>query len=381
MIRHAIDARRDWVARVEAIGLDFHTINDAPYWDETAYWQFTAEEIDILDDAAVAVHRLAIEATGRLIREGRLGRLGIMGQAAELATRSWMAREPGFYGRFDVAWTGDGPPKFLEYNADTPTSLFEASVVQWHWLEERFPEADQFNSLHEHLVAAWRALATRWAPDDVLHLASMVPHPEDEGTVRYLRATVMEAGIPAKFVALPEIGWDGAGFVDLDDQPIRHLFKLYPWEWLAPEPFARHIPVAATQWLEPAWKLVTASKGLLAAMWEMFPDHPNLLPTAFRRTDLPSAAQRSVVQKPLFSREGGNVSIYEGNEIVEATPGNYGSEGFVWQQWAPLAAAGEDCAAVLGLWMVADRCCGMGIREDVGTITRDSSRFVPHLFT
>lgn len=380
MIRRSIEPRPDWVSRVEAIGLDFHTINDAPYWDESAYWEFTADEIDTLDDAAVAVHRLAIEATGRLIKEGRLAALGISGRAAELATRSWTAREPGFYARFDVAWTGQGPPKFLEYNADTPTSLFEASVVQWHWLEERFPQADQFNSLHEHLVAAWRALAARWPRGDMLHLASMVPHPEDEGTVRYLQATAMEAGIAAKFIALSDIGWDGEHFVDLDGQSIRHLFKLYPWEWLIPEPFAVHLPAAPTRWLEPAWKIVTASKGLFAAMWEMFPDHPNLLATAFRRGDLPPAARTRVVHKPLFSREGGNVSIYDGHEIVEATAGLYGNEGFIWQQWAPLAAAGEGCAAVLGLWMVADRCCGMGIREDTGTITRDSSRFVPHLF-
>jgi glutathionylspermidine synthase len=35
------------------------------------------------------------------------------------------------YGRFDLAYRGDGPPKLLEYNADTPTALFEAAVVQW----------------------------------------------------------------------------------------------------------------------------------------------------------------------------------------------------------------------------------------------------------
>ncbi|MGI4831146.1 MAG: glutathionylspermidine synthase family protein [Janthinobacterium lividum] len=35
---------------------------------------------------------------------------------------------------------------------------------------------------------------------------------------------------------------------------------------------------------------------------------------------------------------------------------------------------------VLGLWMIDQECCGMGIREDAGPITGNLSSFVPHLF-
>ena len=69
--------------------------------------------------------------------------------------------EPSLYGRLDLRWDGTGPPKLLEYNADTPTALFEAAVVQWEWLqclEDGAARHDQFNSLHEALIAAWRAL-------------------------------------------------------------------------------------------------------------------------------------------------------------------------------------------------------------------------------
>ena len=57
------------------------------------------------------------------------------------------------YGRFDLAYDGTTPPKLLEYNADTPTSLLEAAVIQWRWQQDMRPERDQFNSIHERLLA------------------------------------------------------------------------------------------------------------------------------------------------------------------------------------------------------------------------------------
>lgn len=71
---------------------------------------------------------------------------------------SWNEEPPAIYGRFDLAYDGIHPPKLLEYNADTPTALLEASVVQWYWLQDVFPKDDQFNSIHEHLVAKWKEL-------------------------------------------------------------------------------------------------------------------------------------------------------------------------------------------------------------------------------
>ncbi|CCJ76861.1 Similarity with glutathionylspermidine synthase, group 1 [Cronobacter muytjensii 530] len=37
----------------------------------------------------------------------------------------------------DFVWTGQGPVKLLEYNADTPTSLYESAYFQWQWLKTR----------------------------------------------------------------------------------------------------------------------------------------------------------------------------------------------------------------------------------------------------
>lgn len=390
--------REDWTARVEALGFDFHTVDGAPYWDESAYWAFTAAEIDVLEAAAEELHRLMLEAADAAVRGGRLGELGIPEPVHGLVAESWRRFRAGegedhLYGRFDVSWSGEGPPKLLEYNADTPTALFEAAVVQWQWLEDVDPAADQFNSVHERLVERWRALAR--GGDAPLHLSCLVPHGEDEGTTRYLEATAIEAGLRAKFTPIDRIAWDAAAgrFLDQDDDPIGWLFKLYPWEWLLAEefagPLAAQLGARALRATEPPWKLILSGKGILALLWEMFPGHPNLL--AAHRTPDGFDAGAEVVAKPLFGREGANVSVAvlgpdrrpAGPPLIE-TAGPYGGEGFVYQAWHPVAAAtgpdGRRHHAVLGLWMVGEAACGLGVREDSGPVTRDTSRFVPHLF-
>jgi glutathionylspermidine synthase len=72
---------------------------------------------------------------------------------------------------------------------------------------------------------------------------------------------------------------------------------------------------------------------------------------------------------------------------VAITDGPYGESPFVYQEFADNIAQipgnteeVKHGTAVLGLWMVNNKCRGMGIREDDGMITRNTSRFVPHIF-
>ena len=67
-----------------------------------------------------------------------------------------------------------------------------------------------------------------------------------------------------------------------------------------------------------------------------------------------------------------------GRLIVEESEGDYGGTPRIVQAFAPLFQAGGQ-HAVLGAWVVGDRACGLGVREDSSRITRDLSRFVPHI--
>ncbi|SIS89710.1 glutathionylspermidine synthase family protein [Insolitispirillum peregrinum] len=385
MQRHQCAPRPNWRQEVERVGLNYHTIDSLPYWTENACWEFTLDEIDRLDDAATTLHKMALQAVEAVVEDRLLPLFGITGLAAELVTESWRRDDSYLYGRFDFAWTGDGEPKMLEYNADTPTSLFESAIVQHHWREAVFPDADQFNSLDEALTDRFAQMLHGLPSADprrTLHLSCVMPHAEDEGNLRYIEACAQDAGFKTSLIAVSDIGWDKDRhqFVDMQEQPMRRLFKLYPWEWLAQEEFAAHIAAAGMSFIEPAWKMVLSNKALLAQMWEMFPHHPNLLPASFDRSAVAPLAPQGLVRKALLGREGENVTIYDPDgSTVAASGGHYGSEGYVWQARAPLAAAGRG-HAVLGVWMVGAKACGLCIREDDGLITKDSSRFVPHFF-
>ena len=148
MRREILVPRPDWQAKVEALGLDFHTGGGEPYWWEAACYGFSAAEVDAIEEATDALHQLCLEAVDRLVAGGDFSRLHIPDPFWTWIAESWRRRDPDLYGRFDLVFDGNGPPKMLEYNADTPTALLEAAVVQWYWLEEVKPGCDQFNSIH-----------------------------------------------------------------------------------------------------------------------------------------------------------------------------------------------------------------------------------------
>jgi len=153
--REVLTPRSDWRAKVETLGLDFHTTDGEPYWYEAACYVFSAAEIDLIEEATDTLHQLCLEAVERIVAAGDLGRLNIPEPFQPWVGESWRRRDPDLYGRFDLVFDGSGPPKMLEYNADTPTALLEAAVVQWYWLEEVKTGSDQFNSIHEKLIARW----------------------------------------------------------------------------------------------------------------------------------------------------------------------------------------------------------------------------------
>lgn len=398
MRREASAPRANWRERCEQAGFGYHSVGGT-YWDESACWAFSEAEIDRLEAVTAELHEMCLTACDEVIAQGRLAQFAIPPAFHPMVERSWRAREPSLYGRFDLAWDGAGEPRMLEYNADTPTALLEASVIQWHWLEDLRgrgagvrrrdggpgQDADQFNSLHEKLIARWTALAPALQAGDgngsgAVHFTCLADHEEDAGNCEYLRDTAVQAGLDTAFVPLEAIGWDEAtgGFVDAGDQPITALFKLYPWEWLVADAFGAHLLRAAPAMLEPPWKMLLSNKAILAVLWELFPGHPNLLPASLDA----GAMQGDYVRKPLLSREGANVSLRAARGAL-STPGSYGAEGWVYQALTPLArsgAGGRDIHMVIGSWIVGDEPAGIGLREDDSPVTRDTSRFVPHYF-
>jgi glutathionylspermidine synthase len=374
--REKIAPRKDWQAQLESVGFHFHSL-DGSYWDESACYRFSAAEIDMIEEATSELHKMSVAAVKHMIEARLFDRLSIEPWLADYIVKSVQAKAPSLYGRLDLRYDGMNPPKLLEYNADTPTSLIEAAVAQWNWLQGVQPGADQFNSLHEKLIARWgtiRPALPGIAP--VMHFTYVKESDEDLGNLEYLRDTAIQAGLDARRIYIEDIGWspEANAFVDLDGTPIRSLFKLYPWEWMMSDAFGKNVPRARLTVIEPPWKLLLSCKAMLAVLWELYPDHPNLLPAYVE----PGRLGEKFVRKPFYSREGANVEIH-GPRGVFAQPGTYGAEGYVYQAYAPLPDF-DGNYPVLGSWIIGDEPAGMGIREDVTPVTRNTSRFVPHYF-
>jgi glutathionylspermidine synthase len=374
MERHGITVRDQWQNKVEELGMEYHTIDGAVYWDESAYYRFSATEIDTLEAATDELHGMALKAVAHVIEEDLFSLLQIPADFKDVVVRSWEMEEPSLYGRFDLAYDGISPPRLLEYNADTPTALFEASVVQWYWMKERFPQADQFNSIHEKLIEFWKNFPyLRRGP---IYFSAVKESPEDFGNVEYIRDTAIQGGMDTATVFIEDIGWDPSlgKFVDLQDRPIETLFKLYPWEWLISEEFGKHLHHSPCRMIEPAWKMILSNKGILPILWKLYEGHPNLLPSFFDREKLPG----NYVQKPIFSREGGNVTIVSTTGTVTSS-GTYGKEGYIYQEYFPMPFF-NGYYPVIGSWIINNMAAGIGVREDASEITTNSSRFIPHIF-
>lgn len=376
MKRHTIEPRPNWVEEVERFGMIYHHTNGQVYWNESAYYEFFEDEVDTLESATEELHNICLQAVAHVIEKGRWADACIPEAAVPLIKRSWDQDHPSIYGRFDLSYVPGAAPKMLEYNADTPTMLLEAAVIQWQWLQARFPKADQFNSIHERLIAAWKAKTLR-SPLYFAHLDNV----EDIMTVTYLRETAEQAGLTTEALFMPDIGWDGYVFRTPDGRGMQSVFKLYPWEWLFKE--TPHLDTPATEWMEPAWKMILSSKAILPILWELFPDHPNLLEA---HLDYPKGMV-SYIRKPAYGREGCDSRLVVAPNrfaprgiIAEGPTGGYAGERPVYQRYAPMPMF-DGQTVVIGSWVIDENPAGIGIRESEGPITVNESPFVPHLFT
>ena len=373
MQRRVHQPRDNWQEIVESQGLSFYLTDDRPYWNESACYVFTADEIDALETATYALDKMCLQAVEYVIKNNLFEQFQIPAPFIPLIKSSWETDEQTIYGRFDFAFDGS-TPKLLEYNADTPTGLIEAAVIQWFWLKDVFSgdEFDQFNSIHERLIEAWKSVKTR--PGDSLYFCAMEDVPEDFLTANYLRDTAMQAGHDTQFIGIENIGWNERDhvFTDLDEKPINTIFKLYPWEWLAREEFGKHLAANTARWLEPPWKMLLSNKAILPLLHQLFPNSPYILPAAFEPIG------NSYIQKPILGREGANMRLIIDEKIIQETDGPYDGD-CVYQEYSALPDF-DGNFPVIGSWMVNGYACGIGIREESARITTNQSRFVPHYF-
>lgn len=374
MFREKCEPRDNWQAKVEELGLIWHTANGAPYWTEDACYVFSNDEIAALETATSELYQMYIAAGQYIVDNNLYGLFGIPQEFWQPITDSWNSEPPALnYGRFDLGFDGKDI-KLFEFNCDTPTSLLEASVIQWAWMEDKCnPHIDQWNSIHDKLVAKWKDIRP-YLNSNAVHFAHISDDAgEDSITTAYLADTANAAGLRAIPILLKDIGWDGYVFRDMDNEVIDTIYKLYPWEWMVNEEFGLPSVNSTTLWIEPIWKMIWSNKAILPILWDLYPRNRYLLWAS--RTE--PSPDMSYVKKPILAREGSNIEIVRSGQVVAETQGAYSESEVIYQGLYNLPKF-DGAYPVIGSWIVDGEPAGMGIRED-GLITGNLARFVPHI--
>ncbi len=154
MLRHDVPVRPGLDKLAHQHGFDFHIIDNEMYWDERRAYRFTLRQIEEqIEQPTAELHQMCLDVVDRAVNDQQMmEQLAIPPLYWDAIAQSWHHRDPSLYGRMDFVWCGQAPVKLLEYNADTPTSLYESSYFQWLWLEDArnngiIPRnADQYSS-------------------------------------------------------------------------------------------------------------------------------------------------------------------------------------------------------------------------------------------
>ncbi len=376
---------------LESLGFVWHTDSDETSYISDELLVLSEAEAEAYYEATNELYDMVVESAEHVIENNLFHDIGIPFNLVDVIKESWENDVHWhLYGRFDLAGGIDGRPiKLLEFNADTPTALFETAIIQWAMLkQDGLEESSQFNALYEALIDNFKRFVTleedvsafeeRYDGWDFL-FTSVKGNSEEENTVRLLQHIATEAGYQTEFAYIDDIEFSAEEGISYNDKSYELWFKLIPWEDIALE--ESDLAMLLTNIIKnqkaiifnPAYTLLFQSKGLLKILWDLYPDHPLLLETSFE----PLEGQKQV-KKPVFGREGGSVSILDadGNDL-ESVEGDYDNHKMVYQAYTELATDAQGLSYQAGVFY-AYEACGLGFRKG-GKILNNISKFVGHL--
>ncbi|WP_026943068.1 glutathionylspermidine synthase family protein [Helicobacter rodentium] len=375
-------------ADLENLGLNWHTdIDNTPYVSDEII-EISEEEAQGFYDAANELYDMYAEAGQYVIDNDLFFELGIPFNLVEAIVQSWEEEVHWhLYGRFDLAGGLDGNPiKLLEFNADTPTMVYESAIIQWALLKKNgFSESLQFNNLYEALgdnfkrmitlgedISNFNAIYEGWK----ILFSSIQGSEEEERTVKLLEVIAREAGFETNFCYAHEAILNETEGLSFGGINYEFWFKLIPWESIAiDEPELAQLITAMianknTIFLNPAYTLMFQSKRMLKILWDLFPNHPLLLETSYE------PLHQKQVKKHAFGREGENISILDAQgNVLHSNGGEYANYPEIYQAFA--AQNHHNGILYQPNVFYAYEACALGFRKG-GEILDNLSKFVAH---
>ncbi|MDD5716741.1 MAG: glutathionylspermidine synthase family protein [Sulfuricurvum sp.] len=376
---------------LEQLGFEWHTDSDESKYIADSLVVVSDAEAEAYYEAVNELYDMYATAAQYVIDNNLFFELGIPFNLIETIKKSWENDVHWhLYGRFDLAGgIGGAPIKLIEFNADTPTSLFETAILQWALLKHnKMDEERQFNNVYQAISDNFRRLITLFDdPDEFERLydgwkilfSSVSGNIEEEQTVRLLQQMAIDAGFETGFEPLGGVKFDEEGIYDSNETSYEYWFKLYPWEDIAieePELATLLTTIMNNQkaiLINPAYTLLFQSKGMLKILCDLFPDSPYLLKTSFE-----PLKGVQCVEKRMFGREGANIRIIgAAGDVVEANEGPYGNFKPVYQEYVEFPRDAQGNYYQAGVFF-AYEACGLGFRRG-GKILNNMSKFVGHL--
>ena len=376
---------------LEELGFSWHTDNDNTKYVSDKLVQISQNEAEAYYKATNEIYDMYVEAAEYVIENDLFFDLGIPFNLVDAIKKSWENDVHWhIYGRFDLAGgINNLPIKLIEFNADTPTSLFETALLQWALLKHNnMDENRQFNTVYESIQNNFKRLVTLF--DDIdefeerydgckILFSSVEGDDEEEATTKLLQQIATDAGFNTGFEYLQNVRFDEDGIFDSNDNQYEYWFKLYPWEDIAhdePELATTLTDIMQNQKaiiLNPAYTLLFQSKGMLKILCDLFPDSPYLLKTSFE----PLGGIQHV-EKTVFGREGANTKIVASNgSILEEIDGPYGNYKKVYQEYVDFPKDENGAKYQAGVFF-AYEACGLSFRKG-SEIMDNMSKFVGHV--
>jgi glutathionylspermidine synthase len=224
---------------LEELGFLWHTDSDNTSYIANEVVVVTQDEAQNYYSAVNKLYDMFVEAGDYIIKNNLFHEVGIPFNLVELIKESWESDVHWhLYGRFDLAGGIDGKPiKLLEFNADTPTALFESAIIQWAILKQNgLDQKAQFNFIYEALKDNFKRLVTLQESVDNFEelyegwrflFSSIKDNLEEENTVRLLQHIAVEAGFDTEFAYIDEVEFDNSG-IYYNENKYELWFKLIP---------------------------------------------------------------------------------------------------------------------------------------------------------
>jgi glutathionylspermidine synthase len=268
-----------------------------------------------LVEASFQIHNMCLNAVDKVVNDKELlQKLQIPEHLHEAVVESWRRRDKDLAGKMEFMWNGEGKPKFIRYKVNDLSNIIEASRGQ-QLIISKFAHIygvrnfHSFNYIENALGIFWRNYQSGRNFDHIF----IVNNSQD--IKKFSIASFLKNNLANKkfgnktephSISLKNeeeyINSLNKNQAELKDNNSLFIYVNPP----ITNTLNSETPLNRDNIIEPCWKLILQSNGLLALLWSMYPDNSYLLPTYFESDEM---NRNSMIAKNIY--DGSNRSIYQ----------------------------------------------------------------------